>query len=328
MKFLLSIPGHTRTIPMGRFVEKALSQLGHEVVVFNHERNDFSERMREKINFQAFRNYKNTQLLELIAQTKPDAFFTIYGHTHDVKTLEAIKKKGIPTICWWLNDPFDLAYKHIPVQLYDFFFSNSAGTEPVYRHYQARNIHYLPVGIDPEVHYPIPGTEKKYDIVFAGDWHQIREKTMLMLTQEFNVAIIGPWKRKIAKDSPLHPFFIRQGYFTPAEMALLFNQARIVYNLHTWYGRWPYGVNPRLFEASGCGAFQISDNKQEIADLYERDKEVVLYENTAEVPALFARYLADDAARAAIGERALARTLREHTYQHRMQQLIDTCKLH
>ena len=28
-----------------------------------------------------------------------------------------------------------------------------------------------------------------------------------------------------------------------------FNRAKVVLNLHTWYGRWSYGVNPRLFEA-------------------------------------------------------------------------------
>jgi spore maturation protein CgeB len=328
MKFLLSVPGHTRTIPMSGFTEKALKQLGHEVVVFNHERNDFSERMREKVNFKAFQEYKNKQTLQLIEETKPDVFFTIYGKNHDAATIEKIKRMGIKTICWWLNDPFDLGYKHIPVQLYDNLLTNSRGTHAVYHHYNAKNVAYLPVGVDPEVHRPMPEVEKKYDIVFAGDWHPIREKVLTQLVQAgHNISIIGPWKRKLGKESPLWPYFIRQGYFTPNEMAELFNQARIVYNLHTWYGRWSYGVNPRLFEASGCGAFQIADNKEEIKELYEKDKEIILYEDVSEVSALLKHYLADERRRKEIGEQAYQRTLRSHTYVHRMQELIDICKL-
>jgi len=327
MKFLLSIPGHTRTIPMGRFVEKALLTLGHEVVVFNHERDNQVERLREKIRFQGFLDYKNRQLLEVVEATKPDVFFTIYGKTHDAATLRELKRRGLPTICWWLNDPFDLAQQYLPLPLYDFFFSNSRGTAPVYRHYGVREPHFLPVGVDPLVHHPIEGVEKKYDIVFAGDWHSMRERVLLDLIQHHPVAIIGPWKRKISKDSPLHPHFLKHGYFTPDEMALLFNQARIVLNLHTWYKRWSYGVNPRLFEASGCRSFQISDAKEEISDLYKPNEEIVLYEDARELPELCTHYLARPEERARIAEQAYSRTIREHTYQHRMKEMLRICGL-
>jgi spore maturation protein CgeB len=325
VKFLLSIPGHTRTIPMGRFVEEALLQMGHEVIVFNHERNDFTERIQEKISFKEFINYKNQQLLKLLHEIKPDVFFTIYGKTHDTSTIEKIKDKGILTICWWLNDPFDLAYKYIPIHLYDYAFTNSKGTYAVYKHYGAKNIHYLPVGIDPKVHRPLENIIKKYDVVFAGDWHPIREEVIKKLTNHHNIAIVGPWKAQISKNSPLHPFFIRQGYFTPVEMAEVFNQARIVFNLHTWYNRWTYGVNPRLFEACGCKAFQICDNKDEIEDLYLRGKEIILYQDVEEISELFTYYLDNEAQRNDIANQGFIRTRKDHTYVHRMQELLGMC---
>ncbi|MBA9078832.1 CgeB family protein [Rufibacter quisquiliarum] len=323
MRILLSIPGHTRTIPMGRFTEKALQQLGHEVHVFNHERNGQVERVREKISFKRFKAYKNQQVLDLAETIKPDLFFTIYGFNHDAATLEKLKQKGIMTVCWWLNDPFDLGYKHIPAHLYDHFFSNSKGTQGVYHHYQVKNCHYLPVGIDPEVHKPGASGEKKYDIVFAGDWHPIREKALTQLVTQFQFALAGPWKRKIDKDSPLRPYFVNMGYFTPTEMAAFFSQAHIVFNLHTWFGRWSYGVNPRLFEASGCRAFQISDRKEEIQDLYEPGKEIVLYDRLEEIPELLTHYLARPEECDAIAANAYTRTLQQHTYMHRMQELLE-----
>ncbi|UOR05913.1 glycosyltransferase [Hymenobacter aerilatus] len=327
MRFLLSIPGYTRTIPMGRFVEKALQELGHEVVVFNYERNSQLERAREKMGFKRFLKYKNRQLLELVEATKPDVFFTLYGKNHDADTVRELKRRGLPTICWWLDDPISLAHKYIEPSLYDFFFSNSRGTAAVYRHYEVKEPHYLPVGIDPAIHRPVEGAEQLYDIVFAGDWHPTRERVLLELTRHHRLTIIGPWKRRIPEDSPLRPFFLQVGYFTPTEMALLFNQARIVLNVHQWYQRWSYGINPRLFEASGCRAFQISDAKEEIPALYTPNEEIVLYEDARQLSELCTHYLARPEERARIAEQAYARTLREHTYQHRMQELLRVCGL-
>ena len=327
MKFLLSIPGYTRTNPMTHFAATALRQMGHEVVVFNYERENQTERLREKLGFQRFLNYKNRRLLEMVEETKPDVFFTLYGRNHQAATLRELKRRGIPTICWWLDDPISLAHKFIEPELYDFFFSNSRGTASVYRHYQVREPHYLPVAVDPTIHRPIEGVEQQYDIVFAGDWHPTRERVLLELARHHRLTIIGPWKRSIPKDSPLWPHFLRVGYFTPNEMALLFNQARIVLNVHQWYQKWSYGSNPRLFEASGCRAFQLCDAKEEIRDLYVPDDEIVLYEDARELPELCAHYLARPEERARIAERAYAHTLREHTYQHRMAQMLRVCGL-
>ena len=307
---------------MGRFVEKALHQLGHEVILFNHERGGLRDRIREKVHFKQFLAYKNRLLLDLVNAEKPDVFFTLYGKTHDTRILSQLRQRGIPLLCWWLNDPFDLGPQHIPVKEYDHLFTNSSGTHATYRQAGARNVHYLPVGIDPEVHCPLPATEKKYDIVFAGDWHVLREQVMLEVIRHHNVALMGPWRRQIPKNSPLLPHFIQQGYFTPAEMARAFNEARIVLNLHTWYGRWDYGVNPRLFEASGCRAFQLSDWKEEVPSLYVPDQEIALYRRTEELPERLTHWLARPVQREQIAEAALARTLRDHTYAQRMQELL------
>lgn len=327
MKILLSIPGHTRTIPMGHFVEKALRQLGHEVVVFNHERGSQLDRLREKVSIRRFLARKNRLLLQLADTERPDALLTLYGKTHDTDTLRQLRQRGIRTLCWWLNDPFDLGTQHIPVGEYNHFFSNSRGTQDDYRRQGARHVHYLPVGIDPDVHRPLPAAEKKYDVVFAGDWHTIREKVMLELVQHHKLALLGPWRREIPKNSPLLPHFVQQGYFTPAEMATAFNEARIVLNLHTWYGRWNYGVNPRLFEANGCRSFQVSDWKEEIPDLYVPDQEIVLYRHTDELPELLTHWLSRPTERAAVADAALARTLHDHTYVQRMQQMLTVAGL-
>lgn len=81
------------------------------------------------------------------------------------------------------------------------------------------------------------------------------------------------------------------------------------------------GFSPatRVFEAAGAGACLISDAWEGMDTFLEPDREVLLAEDGAAVAALLEGL---DRSRArAIGERARQRVLREHTYEHRVQQL-------
>ena len=75
--------------------------------------------------------------------------------------------------------------------------------------------------------------------------------------------------------------------------------------------------------AAGAGACQLVDAKTEIPDLYEVPREVVCFTSFGECEQLVAHYLACEEERRAIGVRAAERTLREHTYDHRMCTLIE-----
>jgi spore maturation protein CgeB len=327
MKFLVSIPGLAHTIPMNHYVPDALRSLGHEVVVFNHERDNWLEKIREKTSKKRFIDYKNRQLMELIEKEKPDVFFSIYGRIHGAEIIKKIKKKNIITASWWLNDPFELGFQLAPAAEYDFYFTNSLYTHDDYRAKGVKNIHFLPVGIMPDLHKPMTERKYKYDVLFAGDHKPNREEILVDLIQKgVKVAIMGPWrKRKLKKENEeiLAPFFINRGFFTPQQMVEAFQQSKIVLNVHTWLGIFDYGVNPRLFEASGSGAFQLCDDKKEISMLFEPQKEIVIYKKLEELPQLINYYLLHDKEREAIAEAAYQRVLRDHTYKQRMETVLS-----
>lgn len=73
----------------------------------------------------------------------------------------------------------------------------------------------------------------------------------------------------------------------------------------------------RLFEITGVGGCMLTDQKSNLASLFEPDRECVVYESADECVEK-ARYLLDhpDEARK-IGQAGRARTLSEHTYAHR-----------
>ncbi len=93
--------------------------------------------------------------------------------------------------------------------------------------------------------------------------------------------------------------------------------------IHTWYGRFDHGVNPRLFEAAGCGAFQLVDWKRDIPELFDCRTEVRCYRDIGELAPLLREVLADAAARKAAAAAAQRRAYSEHRYVHRMRRLLE-----
>jgi spore maturation protein CgeB len=327
MKILLAVPGHLRTVPMGGFVATALCRLGHEVTVF-----DCAPRWRDK-----FRGAlpggggsapaMNASLCRRASAERPDLFLTVFGFDIEEDSLRAIRRGGTPTACWWLNDPFQLPRSLRQAGWYDFYFTNARGCIDAYRAAGVREAHFLPVAADPGVHRPqafAGAAAARYDsdVCFAGDWRPLREELIRTLLPRCSVRVWGPWGAKLASDSPIRDV-LTDGFFSPTEMVRAFAGAKIVLNLHSWFGQWPYGVNPRLFEAAGAGACQLVDAKTEIPDLYDVPREVVCFTSFEECGRLVGHYLASADERRAIGKRAAERTLREHTYDHRMRTLIE-----
>jgi len=80
--------------------------------------------------------------------------------------------------------------------------------------------------------------------------------------------------------------------------------------------------NMRLYEATGVGSLLITDRKDNLGDLFEVGKEVVAYSDPEEAAELIRYYLDHPEEAATIARAGQARTLREHTYRHRMEELV------
>lgn len=323
MKILFAVPGHLKTVPMGQFSAEALRELGHQVTVF-----DYHARLSDKLcdRFLASQEEKpamNRRFRRIIADEKPDLMLTLFGFDLSAQSLAFLRANGVPSACWWINDPFQLQRSLAKASHYDFLFSNSAGCVEDYRAAGVANAHFLPTACHPEVHHPVAAVEKyRCDICFAGDWSPLRERFLLRLAENFDVKIFGPWKKKLAADSPLLPR-LYDGFFTPAQMVQMFNSAKVVLNLHTWFETHDHGLNPRLFEAAGCGAFQAVDWKREIPLLFDCNTELFCYRSLDELVAGLGEFIADDKRRQSMGQAVHRRALAEHTYRHRMSALLD-----
>ena len=107
-------------------------------------------------------------------------------------------------------------------------------------------------------------------------------------------------------------------------MAEIFARCKATLNIHTWRGRFDFGLNPRVFEAGACGTPQLVDHKRELDELFGAAERagMLVYRDDDELLKL-ARSLPARAAELKAAALAAAPTFhREHSYRARMTQLL------
>ena len=104
-------------------------------------------------------------------------------------------------------------------------------------------------------------------------------------------------------------------------------RSRITLNRHINVAE-NYANNMRLYEATGVGALLLTDRKDNLGELFEIGKEVVAYSSSEEAAELIRYYLAHPDEAQAIARAGQARTLREHTYRQRMEELVPILQRH
>ena len=121
-------------------------------------------------------------------------------------------------------------------------------------------------------------------------------------------------------DSPFRTNW--QGEAWGLDMYRVLGDARIAVNRHGDIAE-DYANNMRLYEATGVGTLLLTDDKRNMTDLFDVGEEVVVYRDEDELVRLIDHYLSHEDERAAIAAAGQRRTLAEHTYAHRMQDLAD-----
>ena len=321
MRVLVAVPGNLRTVPMSRFVPDAFAALGHEARAV-----DYSLSWLEKLKSRADpAKAVEKRMLRAIEDARPDFFLTLYGANISGGVLEHLRARGITTANWWLNDPFQFERAARILPGYDFAFTNARFSVDAYAARGIRNVHFLPTACEPSVHRPAPDRAPTCDISFAGDWSAMREQIVgALVANGVDVRIFGPWRRKLADGSPLRAR-LEHGFFSPQRMAEIFAACKATLNIHTWRGRFDYGLNPRVFEAAACGVPQLVDHKRELDELFDQAERAALlvYRSDEE---LLQQCRRKDLAGLRSGAVAASASIRErHSYLARVRELLRVC---
>jgi len=227
-------------------------------------------------------------------------------------------------VAFWYCDPVANLGRQYPLgSQFDAWFFKEPYMAVTFRTKMGINAHYLPEACNPLWHHRVELTESdrsRYgcDLTTAGNLYYYKAK-ILETFANYDMKIWGVgyahWLgSSLRKCWPC--VFVAE-----LEKAKAFNAARIVLNPMNYAEI--EGVNCRLFEAAGCGAFQITDWKPSLPQSFEPEREIVTFHTLQELKEKVDYYLARPQERLEIADRAYARAHREHTYERRLEKMFE-----
>jgi hypothetical protein len=161
-----------------------------------------------------------------------------------------------------------------------------------------------------------------YDAVFVGSLSAGHNKRIRFLETVVRSGALDVWGQNVnslSENSPLRPRY--HGEAWALEMYRVLRDAKIALNNHIDLAQ-GYANNMRLFEATGVGTLLLTDAKDNLTDMFEPGREVITYQSADDCVELINYYLEHDSERETIAVAGQQRTLAQHTYHRRMEELL------
>lgn len=290
------------------------------------------------------REKMNEELLALIEREKPDIFFAfMFQDELDIAVLDEIKKYTT-SVAWFSDDHwrFDSYSKH-----YASHFSYAVTTYlkavDWYKEAGIQNVIYLKCACNDFICRPI-NIEKSIDVSFVGQFTPARARIIKHIrkegisvfvrgtgwpdgrvSQDEMIEIFSKSKINLNLNSPssgfnfrslAHIFFRRKGDNIVPDFFNIFS------NIKIWFQKRTPQLKARLFEIAGCRGFCISGYTDDANLTYCDGKEVVYYKDTEDLIKKIRYYLDNPSYREKIALAAYKRTVEEHTYTKRFEELF------
>lgn len=213
---------------------------------------------------------------------------------------------------------------------YDMYLSFTGGPtlETLERRWGAQRALPLYCSVDPEIYFP-ESQALLWDLGYMGTYSEDRQAGLERLM--LNAARSMPHARFVVAGSGYPeelcwPGSVEQlGHLPAAEHRRFYNQQRFTLNI-TRREMIAAGFSPsvRLFEAAACGTPILTDRWSGLAHFFTIGEELLVVDDTRDVVQALTGL--SESERAAIGARARARVLREHTAAHRARTLVRYAK--
>lgn len=332
-------PLYGGSLPIARYTATALEALGHRVLWIDHSVHHGSYRVMDQLSEPRHRGVvqgKFTEALGLytlsrLVEDPPDLVLALAQAPLELPVLEHLTRKRFVTAMWFVENVRHLTYWRHLARGYPYWFVIQQGDCPeALRRAGAQHVRYLPLAADPAVHRPLtltPEEEAEFgaDVSFVGAGYMNRRRILPRLTkQDWSFKL---WGNEWDGAEDLMGVLQREGRRIETETCVkVFNGTRVNVNLHSYAGDGldPQGdfVNPRTFELAACGAFQVTDRRSLLPELFP-DGEIAQFQSAEDLVETVRTWLHEPEARAAMAQAARHRVLTEHTYRHRMQTLLS-----
>jgi hypothetical protein len=167
-----------------------------------------------------------------------------------------------------------------------------------------------------------PASERPDDVVFVGgvdpSVHPAGTALLEQICEQREVAVYGYGADALPASSAIRKQYRGEAWGLDMYRALA--RAKVALNRHIDVAE-GHANNMRLYEATGMGAALLTDRGSNLAELFEPEREVAVYDDAASLVARLDALLDDEQQRVAIARAGHDRTLGEHTWSKRIAEL-------
>lgn len=293
---------------------RALERLGSSVTVF-----DLAARPSL---FERFRAGDLGRRLErCIDDTQPELVLVNGNEAMDEALVDRLRGRARARWINWLpQDMREISKAIVLARPFDQIYAIGTDVAGEMADRLGRTVDVLAFAADPSVYRPIKTRDQyRANVVFAGNATPRRERLLADLV-EFGLALWGPgWRRTALKD------YCRGEAPSTEEYLKAYAGATVAVNIHhalVENDPREASCNQRLFELAALGAAQVVDDRGDLPRYFEAQREVAVFHDSAELKARVRELLEAPSEADRLGQAARSRLLQDHTYMHRMRELL------
>lgn len=340
MKLVLCHPSaHFSTADVARGIAAGLRAEGHEVVDYQlaNRLMAYDAWLRamcppgQQPDPEEIALYGSEGLVYRAVSTNSPWVLAVNGCGLHPNAVAACRNVGIRIAVWFTEAPYESTEERelYLARLCDLALVNERTAVPMFQTvldklpWPARAV-YLPHAYDPARHRPdgpVCDESERADVLFIGTGFPERRRLLESVDWTgIDLRLGGLWPGLV------EPYYLADRLtwecMANADTLRLYRGAKIVLNPHRYHAT-AESANPRTFEAAAVGAFQITDYRQEVADLF--GDSVPTYDPGVpwQLEALVRRYLADDGERARLAA-AAQRRVQGQTFEARARTIVET----
>ena len=185
------------------------------------------------------------------------------------------------------------------------------------------NSEYFKIGFEAGILEKLKKTKEEYGAVFVGGFskhHKGAVETFEYLAKNSRLNFWGYGSENLPADS-----IIKKSHHGEAwgiDMYNILYNSKISINRHINAAE-NNANNMRLYESTGIGTMLITDHKDNINELFKVGEEIETYKSKEELLEKINYYLKHENERKKIAAAGQKRTLRDHTYEARMKELVQ-----
>ena len=335
-------------------IKEAFEALGFKALLMNYrDKLTILERIVKKVRIRlpflksildlilkAYLIKENHEFISNVCKENPDLLFIVKGEHIFPTTLETLKSMLLcPVVAYIWDDPFYADKNNFQddyrkynfkngIPWYDFIFVFDTFYIEEIKRRGAKNVKYLPLATNPRRYRKISVSDQDkikygYDVCFIGAPFPNRIEVFESL-RDYNLGVFGDnWTKYFMLRGKKTPSYYK-GKATGEIVNKAYLCSKIILNIH--YLHSIEGLNTRTFDIPACGAFEIVDYKKNLDIHFEIDKEIVAFKDINELKGKIDYYLKNSNLRSVISENGRKRILYEHTWVHRVKNVIATIK--